>query len=608
MKKAVALMLTLCILVTAVLFLPNGLYWHLIGNQNNTPTLISPDSTLTKEEIYVDPADIDPSYSVGGSTHITLESEGIRLQGAGARLSEDGRQLTVYRRGTYVLRGSTENAQIVVDAPNGWVHLVLDGVSLGSQESAPIYIKNAGNVRISTTPGSENRIFDAENYVFADGLPKEEPFAAIYSAVDLFLCGTGRLSIEGNFRDALHCKDTLVIADIGMDVQSREDGLVAHDALLIQNAVLTVTAGGDAIKSSHPSTGLGGDLCLHSGELTLRADGDGMQADGRLLLLDGKLDIKTAGGYENSPDPLHSARALKSGNEAVILGGQLSLDAADDAIHANGKLVIGGGELSLLGANRAAVARDMLVTGGSIQASAGFRGLVSEVMEITGGSLSVKAEENAIRTRPYIATDDGFSLESGAAPSPDGRQAVLLISGGNLSLMSKTDDVIRARGSMTLGGGALSLSASDLGGEPIRCDGAYTHRGGIAVSFGSQSFLGTTSPNTDVVSVTATFAIPRRLGENLALKSSDGAYLFVAAAGQNYSKMRIDAPTSLLVPGKTYTLLREVTLFEHDGLPKPDKISGGLVFGSFTVDERQIALRELGKTDLPDEFTPEEIL
>ena len=154
----------------------------------------------------------------------------------------------------------------------------------------------------------------------------------------------------------------------------------------------------------------------------------------------------------------------------------------------------------------------------------------------------------------------------------------------------------------------LTLSASDLGGEPIRCDGAYTHKEGVAVSFGSATFVGTTSPNTDIVSVTANFTIPRRMAENLALKSSDGLYLFVVAAGQNYSKMRIDAPSSVLAQGKTYTLLREVALFDHEGLPTPDKISGGLVFGTFTVGERRITLREFGKTDLPDSFTPEEII
>ena len=390
--------------------------------------------------------------------------------------------------------------------------------------------------------------------------------------------------------------------------------------MLIQNATVTVTSGGDALKSSHPSTGLGGDLCIHSGDLTLRADGDGIQADGRFLILDGiqadgrflildgNIDAVTAGGYAYTVDAMHSARALKTGKEGVILGGKLKLDAADDAIHANGTLVIGGGEISLYGATRAAVARAFLIAGGSIQATSHMRGLVAEVMEITGGRLLVKAEENAIRTRLDLPTEDDFSLETGEALLPDGRETVLLVRGGAMSLTSKSDDVIRARGSMTVEGGILSLSASDMGGEPIRCDGAYTHKAGIAVSFGSAAFAGIASPNTDMVSVTASFVTPRRMSENLALKSSDGEYLFVAAAGQNYRKMRIDAPTSVLVPGKTYTLMREISLPNHDGVPTVVEDSDGIVFGAFTVNERRIALRELGAADLPDDFTPEEIM
>ncbi len=606
MKKVIALILILAVLA-AVIFLPGGLYTWLAKNTGGTSALISPDSTLTAEEIAIDPSDTDPSFSEGGSTHITLSDDGIRLGGAGAELSSDGKTVTIRRRGSFVLRGSMSDGRVVVDAPNGWVHLVLDGVGLHAADTAPIHIKNAGNVRISTTPGSVNYITDGKDYTFPEGLPKEEPFAAVYSAVDLVLCGQGSLLIEGNFRDAVHCKDTLILADIALDIHAKEDGLVAHDALLIKDATVTAETGGDALKCAHPATGLGGDLCVHSGNFSLRTQGDGIQADNRMLILDGAFDVLTSGGHAAGFDPLHSSRALKAGQEAVILGGSLRLDAGDDAIHSDGKLVIGGGEHTLAGAYRAAVARELLIAGGITRAESPIRGLVAETMEITGGALSVEAVENAIRVRPYVAgQDDSFRLEGDKATA-DGRTPMLLMRGGALSLSGSSDGVLRTRGDMTLAGGILTVSAPDSGGAPIVCDGVYRHTGGVSALFGSALFAAPRSVDGDTVSVSASFSAPRRAGETLALRESGGSFLIATAAMQNYSRMQINAPVSILAKGKSYSILRDVAL-PIAGIPAQESITGGVTYGSFTVAGTEVVLRDFNKTELPESYPPEDIL
>ncbi len=591
MKKVIAIFLILSVLVV-VLFIPGGLYDRLIGRADGTSAFLSPDSSLTVEETCIDPADVDPSFSEGSATHITLSDAGIMLSGSGAVLSEDRKTLTVTRRGTYLLRGSMEDGQIIVDAPRGWVHLVLDGINLRATDTAPIYVKNAGNVRISTTSGSVNRIADGEAYAFPTGLPKEEPFAAIYAATDLVLCGEGSLFIKGNYRDALHCKDTLILSDIALDITAREDGLVAHDAMLIQNALVTAKTGGDAIKASQPALGREGDICIYSGQFSLRAEADGLQA-GRLLILDGAFDVQTKGGHIRPFDPNHSARAIKAATEVVITGGSFLLDAADDAIHGDGRLVIGGGTLALHGSNRAAVAREILVAGGVIEAKAPSRALVAERMEISGGTLLVEADENAIRVRPYInGSEDGFDLEGDTASG--GQLATLLIRGGAISLSATGDGALRVRGDMTLAGGLLSVSAADNGGAPIRCDGVYRHTGGIAFSFGSTAFLPPTAAEGGVISLTANFSATRRAGETLALLDSTGNFLIATSARQNYKKFRIEAPASLLRRGESYSLLRGVSI-PTLGLPTSENITGGLPYGSFAVTGEELILSDFSR-------------
>ena len=92
-----------------------------------------------------DSADQDDSWTGDAVTSLSLSDETIQIDGAGA-VSKDG-IITITAAGTYLISGSLSNGQIIVNAQDGdLVMLILNGVSLTCLTSAPIFIVNADKV------------------------------------------------------------------------------------------------------------------------------------------------------------------------------------------------------------------------------------------------------------------------------------------------------------------------------------------------------------------------------------------------------------------------------------------------------------------------------
>ena len=80
------------------------------------------------------------------------ESVLIQLNGSSATASSDsvqisGSTITITEEATYILSGSLDDGMILVDAPDtAKLQLVLNGVSIHSETSAPLYILEADKV------------------------------------------------------------------------------------------------------------------------------------------------------------------------------------------------------------------------------------------------------------------------------------------------------------------------------------------------------------------------------------------------------------------------------------------------------------------------------
>lgn len=263
--------------------------------------------------------DSDPSYDEASAEKIDL--------------SAAGGDVAISAAGVYVLSGTLTDGQVVVNAPeDAKVQLVLDGASITNADGPAINVQQADKCFVTLAEGSENKLSDGATYADADA----DANATLYAACDLTLQGTGKLSVSGNFNDAIKTADDLVITGGSYAVKATSDALAGHDSVKVSGGTFAIDAGNDAIKSSKDDDESKGFVSIDGGTFKVNATDKGVTAVTYARVADGaNLDI-TAGD-----DAIHSD------NSARIAGGEISISSGDDAVHAEYTLVIDGGNVDV---------------------------------------------------------------------------------------------------------------------------------------------------------------------------------------------------------------------------------------------------------------------
>jgi len=280
----------------------------------------------------------DYAWDESAEVAVTLADGG---SSGGDGVSTKGSIVTITAGGTYRISGSLSDGQLVVDsADEEVVRLVLDGVDITSSTTAPVSVVDAAKVVVILDAGSENALADATTYQFASA-DLDEPNAALFSTADLTIAGEGSLDVTGSYNDGIASKDGLVIAGGAITVNAADDGIRGKDYLVVTAGTLTVEASGDALKADNEEDASLGYVAIAGGTLDLTAGTDG-------------IDAFTA---------------------ATVHGGDLAIAAGDDAIHSETLVEIGGG---------------------TIDVSRSYEGLEGTWIVITGGEISIVAEDDGL--------------------------------------------------------------------------------------------------------------------------------------------------------------------------------------------------------------------
>jgi len=351
------------------------------------------------------------------TTAITLNGDSADISGAGA--AADGSLVTISQSGDYRLAGTLDDGQIVVNvADGGEVTLILNGVSLNSSTSAPVYVKDAGSVRVMIAEGSENTVSDASEYVYAEG--EDEPNAAIYSDVAMVIEGSGSLTVSANYEDGITSKDTLEIqGEPVITVNAVDDAIRGKDALSISGGTYVLNAAeGDGLKADNEDAD-SGNLTVSGGTFTITAGDDGAQAT----------------------------------TTAAIQDGSLTITAAGDGIHADWNLNIDGGVIDILGSEEGLEAGFITINDGTIHVVSSDDGInISEPddipnptlykLSINGGYVVVNAEGDGLDANGSIELTGGTVLVNGPTVSMNGAldyDGTFAISGGLLVAAGSAD-------------------------------------------------------------------------------------------------------------------------------------------------------------------------
>lgn len=262
-------------------------------------------------------------------------------------LSEYTDLVTIDKEGTYVLSGELQG-QVLVEAKDKEVTLILDNVDITSESSAAIYVKKAANVTITLADGSNNTLTDGTEYVY-DDQEKEEPNSTLFSKSDLTIDGNGTLTINANFNNGIKTKDILTVLSGNINITAVNDGLSGNDGINISGGNITLDVGDDGIHSE-------ADLVISGGNITVINSYEGLEGE-NVYINGGNIDvtssddgINAAGGSDDSTAGIgRESFGEGSDTHVYINGGTVLVHADGDGIDSNGSIFMTGGTVTVYG-------------------------------------------------------------------------------------------------------------------------------------------------------------------------------------------------------------------------------------------------------------------
>ena len=428
-------------------------------------------------------------YTTANATLVTLTDSSTTAKGKYTGYEIDGTDVSITAAGTYVFSGDCDNGSITVKKGVTGVTIVLNGLTLTNDDSAAITLNKTAEASLVAAAGTTNTVADTE------GSSDENAAVKVKSGASLSISGTGTLTVDGNAKNGIKgaADAVITVAEVKLNINAADDGLSCDDELNITGGTLSITAGGDAVKASpdtgeNPDTTSLGNVTISGGTLTLNATEDGVQADGDLTISGGTFHVKTNGGHTTTlTDDSASCKGFKAGKTLTVTGGTLTVDSADDALHANADVSITGGTLTLATGDDGVHADNDLVIGAKgssstttpkISITASYEGLEGTTVNVYSGDIDV------------AASDDGVNAASSQLGERSDKYAIN-IAGGDLYIDAGSDG-LDSNNDISMTGGKVEVYGADaMMDAAIDYDGTFTLSGGTLFGAGMEPTAGT---------------------------------------------------------------------------------------------------------------------
>lgn len=431
------------------------------------------------------------SYTTSNATLIRFTDAAAKASGKYSGCEIDGTDVSITAAGTYVFSGDCDNGSITVKKGVMGVNIVLNGLTLTNDDSAAITLNKTAEASLIAAAGTTNMVADTE------GSSDENAAVKVKSGAALAIGGTGTLTVDGNAKNGIKgaADAVITVAEGKLNINAADDGLSCDDELNITGGTLSITAGGDAVKASpdtgdteNPDTTSLGNVTISGGTLTLDAAKDGIQADGDLTISGGTFHVKTNGGHTTAlTDDAASCKGFKAGKTLTVTGGTLTVDSADDALHANTDVTISGGTLTLATGDDGVHADNDLVIGTKgasststprIHITASYEGLEGTTVNVYSGDIDV------------AASDDGVNAASSQLGERSDKYAIS-IAGGDLYIDAGSDG-LDSNNDINITGGKVEVYGADaMMDAAIDYDGTFTLSGGTLFGAGMEPSAGT---------------------------------------------------------------------------------------------------------------------
>ena len=342
-------------------------------------TIIVPGTTVAFAE---------GEYDTEGAYILEFSDDEIKTTQKGdGKVEIDGTALSIKKEGTYIVSGSCKDGSIVVKKATTGVILVLNGLTLESETTAPITCNKSSAATIiaaSTTVNTltDNAINNDDEY--PDNENAENAVLKCKDGSNVVLDGAGTLNINSNGKNGIKSGCTtedegeasFTIRNLTLNITAKvNDGINAEQLLTIESGNITVDAADDGIhcdlvmnigtagnnttpviKVTNSYEGIeAASLNVLGGDINIHATDDGMNAaNSDLTDYDFELNIKGGKIYVDAEngDGIDSNGTLTiSGGNVIVFSSAMGDNAPLDS---DGKLSITGGTVFAVGSSRMA--------------------------------------------------------------------------------------------------------------------------------------------------------------------------------------------------------------------------------------------------------------
>ncbi len=423
--------------------------------------------------------------------------------------AKNGSVYSITAAGTYTLAGELEGQILIEASEDDEVVLELNGVEITYGQDSPIKAVTAGKVEISAKKDTSNNVIDTRSVKTVDVETQGE--GAISADCDLKLKGSGTLVVTGSYNNGVHTTKDLTIQKQTLYVTAPNNALKGKDSITMTSGDVTaISKNGNGLKSE--ATDLSskskqrGTITISGGTLLVDSCYDGIDAAYDLIVnedndesLATTITVKTGKNSKNSANykSSTSAKGLKAANSIQLAAGTITVQASDDAVHANyGDTFESGGtglgNVSVSGANLYVASGDdgvhadntFTISNGVVVVSNAGEGIEANHLAFEGGSTYV------------YGTDDGINASKKINQTP-----TVVVSGGYLDVSIGTGDTdgIDSNGNFSMTGGFVvtrgGYGSSGGMSTGLDCDGTASITGGTFISFNGVEMTPTKGSN-----------------------------------------------------------------------------------------------------------------
>lgn len=534
------------IISIAVIFVVGLLIFYLIPKKSTSSNDGSKTTTSNIDtNVNTDDGDEDIDWS-------KYETKEIKLNNS----------LNITESGIYNISGTITDGLITIDTDDN-VKLILNDVSITNSNGPAIYIKGSEDVVIELN--GKNTLEDGKEYSNS----YEDVDGTLFSHDDLTIEGSGSLIISANYMDGIVSKDDLKITSGTYIINSNDDGIRGKDSVYILDGKYEITSLGDGIKSTEDTDTEKGFIKISGGEFDIDATLDGIQAETKLVIDNGKFTIKTGDGSSNSSstnddwgmwrdrynpnesnDTGESAKGLKAGNNLVINNGTFTLNTSDDSIHSNNYTGISNGTINITSGDDGIHAdKELIIDNGTIKITKSYEGLESSKMTINGGNINLVASDDGIN---IAGGNDGSAMNRPGENNYSNTDNILTINGGTI-YVDATGDGIDVNGKAYINGGTITVDGpTNSGNGALDYDSIFDINGGTFIAAGASGMAQGPTNSSKQYNVMINFTSSYSSSDKITIVDSSDKEIMNYTSNKSFSSLVYSS--NKLESNKKYTI------------------------------------------------------